>query len=412
MVLCANYFIVMLFTSAKFAIGLDTGVLSLLENFPGKDQLNRSQNLNDTQRAIDELNSFLDMKFLITQNPHQKDPGFKRFRQSMDKFLALQQRITNGLNNALWSQEVISRGNNDEIGRVRLFVRAIHDGYREDSPLDGISSVINESFFKQLEEFGDVCVSNMSALQLITRLYQNIQWLSAQFRIATKIIYDISEKYELLSQDDLKESRERFSASKISESYVNLSLVYSNKTTKISQSVYACEPSLNTPNNTTSELRVFRRLFLEYCSKERPRLGNYDPRLSCSSIKTLPPICNDSLKSDICSIWQTCTGEILCRDLQEPMTVCLGEEYNQYMNRTVNVYEQYATSEKLDRSKCKTPYSLEKKKLSRTLVADSSPLFLAPTVVGRVCSSCPCVCQDEPYYFSTEITETEWQNGM
>ncbi|KAJ8674559.1 hypothetical protein QAD02_005821 [Eretmocerus hayati] len=147
MLLC----IIQLILVAPLVFGLYMGRLSLLEGYPEKDKLDEAEGLDDMYRAVEQLNTVLDLEFLVSREPYQKTPEFERFSDSLTDLLIPLQTIDQYFKDALWCQEVLRTKNTGELRRVELFAAAINVNYETETPLDKISSVVNENFFKQLQ---------------------------------------------------------------------------------------------------------------------------------------------------------------------------------------------------------------------------------------------------------------------
>ncbi|KAJ8674563.1 hypothetical protein QAD02_005825, partial [Eretmocerus hayati] len=375
--------------------------ISLLEGLPEKVKLDRASGVDNTIRAIDDLNSALDLKFLLLAKQHKGVQGYERFATSMLKFFIELEMIDEGFKKSLEYSTAMEMSDAGKIESAKYFARLVHENYKIGSPFGRITELINAEFLKQFQTFADVCVSNMSLLQLVTRLYQNIQWASIKFQMTTEIVHKIMEKYNILNETDLNEWKGQFDSFIIDSAFDDLTIKSQTSLNQVSREVYACGIPTGILNSTISEIQAFRRMFIQQCSGYQMDIDPYKSHLDCELIKNSPSeLCDTSMKGGNCSVWQHCEGKISCENLRENITVCFRK--NSGNNKHVN----YSTTKKY-KSNCEKSYSLERKIVSETL----SSLFQPPIPVKKICKPCQCVCQRELYYLSVEIAESKWQDG-
>ncbi|KAJ8664967.1 hypothetical protein QAD02_006629 [Eretmocerus hayati] len=285
--------------------------------------------------------------------------------------------------------------------------RHIHHIIRDD--LSNYTSLLT-TFIEKFQDFGNVCITRMSSLQLLNKLFEDLKMAAAQTYATLVIAYDVLDKFKSHNDAEIKARR------KIRKSYIKEDIISVHHKTivgfkdylpQVSRTIYNCDgpgQHQNSYTPTYQEMQAFKKVFLEKCHSHQEYIGQVDPEQQCESISTVKSCSNPLESGKVCSVSRSCGKALHCENLSDT-TVCLSEPLNSRR------YEYYHPSNEIVMKHCDTTYYLKKKELEDYKFYGIRPHWVS-SMVNTTCNPCQCICADKDYFINTVPVFSEVSRNM
>ncbi|KAJ8674455.1 hypothetical protein QAD02_005717 [Eretmocerus hayati] len=338
------------------------------------------KNVEERQQFSKSMDSIRDSFTLIHNN----------FQSTLEKKKVLDKKSKISASESNYYKE---RANNliDDYD-VRKHLKSIYDTISDS--FKKLISIYPKPLIEQYEDHFNVCVTRMSPLQAVSKLLEQIVWISSEYYNTLMMSQGIIDKLE--GRDTFPDFEIQLQ-NEIAGWYNETVSVIGPGLRKVSRRISACGLPNFSQNGQFYELNAFKKFFVRKCNEINRDIG-------CSAINETRN-CDATQQKDICSVSRKCAGKMFdCTD-SNGLDVCVtsssgGRRYQYYHDSKVTgQFDGY--------ERCEIE-SLKQVIRYKPNIGVCGAAVRCP----YSCDSCKCICEEEKYWINQEIALADTKNNM